>query len=70
MFFVLIYLLLSSDSVDCVAWSWLSVWEVLILSPTRQHKSHEGVLQERAVDEVPEPLEVCEDVVNHRRVGL
>lgn len=39
-------------------------------SPTCQHYSHESVSHERVVDEVPEPVEVGEDMVNHSWAGL
>lgn len=48
----------------------IRVWLGVEFSLTCQHQSHEGVLQERAVNQVPEPLEVCEEVVSHRRFGL
>ena len=54
-----------------------SVWdaaeglvESLISSPTCQHQSHEDVLQEAVVHQVPEPLEVGQEVVSHRRLRL
>lgn len=42
----------------------------LTFSSTCQHKSHESASQERVVDDVPEPLEMGEDVVNHWGAGL